>query len=99
VSSAQGYAFERENAQRSKRRPALDKMHVKRLKGVDALRFRAGDFRVIFSETAETIMSAVTRRRVAPLGIADARGRSQATNHYASSPKEDNKMTYSLTNN
>jgi hypothetical protein len=74
-------------------------MHVKRLKGVDALRFRAGDFRVIFSETAETIMSAVTRRRVAPLGIADARGRSQATNHYAGSPKEDNKMTYSLTNN
>jgi mRNA interferase RelE/StbE len=35
--------------------PASQANNVKRLKGVDALRLRIGDFRAIFSETAETI--------------------------------------------
>ena len=35
--------------------PASQANNVKRLTGVDALRLRVGDFRVIFSETAEKI--------------------------------------------
>ena len=35
--------------------PASQANNVKRLTGVDALRLRVGDFRVIFSETADTI--------------------------------------------
>jgi mRNA interferase RelE/StbE len=35
--------------------PATQANNVKRLTGVDALRLRVGDFRVNFSETAETI--------------------------------------------
>jgi mRNA interferase RelE/StbE len=35
--------------------PASQANNVKQLTGVDALRLRVGDFRVIFSETAETI--------------------------------------------
>lgn len=35
--------------------PAAQANNVKRLNGVDAFRLRVGDFRVIFSETAETI--------------------------------------------
>jgi mRNA interferase RelE/StbE len=35
--------------------PAAHANNVKRLNGIDALRLRVGDYRVIFSETAETI--------------------------------------------
>jgi mRNA interferase RelE/StbE len=35
--------------------PASQANNVKRLTGVDALRLRVGDFRVIFKETADTI--------------------------------------------
>lgn len=35
--------------------PASQANNVKRLRGADALRLRIGDFRVIFTETTETI--------------------------------------------
>ena len=35
--------------------PSSQANNVNRLTGVDALRLRVGDFRVIFSETAETL--------------------------------------------
>jgi mRNA interferase RelE/StbE len=37
------------------RSPASQANNIKRLTGVDALRLRVGDFRVIFSETADAI--------------------------------------------
>lgn len=45
----------RSKIDRYARSPASQANNIKRLTGVDALRLRVGDFRVIFSETADAI--------------------------------------------